>query len=411
MAHVAFFPPAAAGHINPTLGMVEELTARGHRVTYATTAEYAPRAAEAGAEVVPFKTSVAPPPDKPFELSGTDLSRGLMANLHEAEDLTPKLMKFYRHNRPDLVVFDGLAGWWGRLLAQQLDVPSMPCWTTFVSNETWNLAKTYIRPNQLDPRLWWFAARVLRLARRHGLTMTELIDGVGRGVAGHLVFMPRSFQFAEHSFGEEFHFVGPCIGRRKTQGEWTPPESGRPVLLVSLGTIYTAQPSFFIDVVRAFRDSRWHTVIALSDRVDRRLLGELPDHIEVHAQVPQLAILPHADLFINHAGITSVMEAVHHEVPMLACPQMVEQRATADRMEAVDIGRQILPTDVTAARLRTLAEGLVVDPTIRAGLSRFHADLDSAGGTTAAVDILEAAIADPGTVPATPRPPKVVTGA
>ncbi len=389
MAHIAFFAPAAAGHINPTLGMVAELTARGHRVSYATTTDYADRVAEAGAEVVPFTSTIAPPPDKPFKLNGTDLSRGLMANVTETRAQVAALRGWYREHRPDLVVFDGLAAWWGRLIAHELGVPSMAVWTTFVSNKEWSLMGPYIKPNPLDPRLWRFGFEILRMSRRAGLTMAELVDAVGSGVRGHLVFMPRSFQFKGETFGEDFHFVGPCLHERASQGHWQPPASGRPVLLVSLGTIYTARPEFFADVVEAVRGEPWHVVMALSDRVDRAVLGELPDNVEVHSAVPQMAVLPHTALFVNHAGITSVMEAVHHEVPMIGVPQMVEQRATADRMEAVGIGRRLDPGRATADTLRRTIREVAADPVIKQRLAAFHRELDDAGGTAAAVAEIE----------------------
>ncbi|GAA4016832.1 glycosyltransferase [Allokutzneria multivorans] len=395
MAHIAFFPPSAAGHINPTLGMVAELTARGHRVTYATTTTYADRVAEAGAEVVLFETTVAPPPDKPFKLTGVDLSRGLMANLNETRQQVPKLLPFYRENKPDLVVFDGIAGWWGRLIAKELDVPCMPDWTTFVSNDTWALTNNYIKPNPLDLRLWRFAAGMHRMAKKAGLTMAELADGTGTGVVGQLVFMPRSFQFAQESFGEDFHFIGPCLAERSSQGEWQPPASGKPVCLVSLGTIYTARPEFFVDVIKAFSGTDWHVVLVVSERVDRSLLGEIPENFEVHNAVPQMAILPHTDLFINHAGITSVMEAVHFGVPMIAVPQMVEQSATADRMEAVNIGRHLPADKVTVDALKKLIDEVPKDQSVKDSLVTFKKELDEAGGTIAAVKIIEEIVGTP----------------
>jgi MGT family glycosyltransferase len=393
MAHIAFFAPAAAGHINPTLGMVAELTARGHRVSYATTDTYAARVADAGAEVVRFTTTIAPPPDKPYRLNWTDLSRGLMANVTETKNQVAALRAWYRESRPDLIVFDGLAAWWGRLIARELDVPCIPVWTTFVSNKEWSLMGPYIKPNPLDPRLWRFGFEILLMARRARLTMAELVDAVGTGVRRHLVFMPRSFQFKGETFGEDFHFVGPCLHERSSQGRWEPPTSGRPVLLVSLGTIYTARPEFFANVIEAVRDERWHVVMALSDRVDRAALGELPDNVEVHDVVPQMAVLPHTELFINHGGITSVMEAVHHEVPMIAVPQMVEQRATADRMEALGIGRQLSPARATVETLRRTIREVAADQTIKENLVSFRRELEDAGGTTRAVEVIERALA------------------
>jgi UDP:flavonoid glycosyltransferase YjiC (YdhE family) len=40
MAHVAFCIAPFTGHVNPSLAVVSELARRGHRVSYATTAQF-----------------------------------------------------------------------------------------------------------------------------------------------------------------------------------------------------------------------------------------------------------------------------------------------------------------------------------------------------------------------------------
>ncbi|MDX6364284.1 MAG: hypothetical protein QOC85_3294, partial [Streptomyces sp.] len=40
-AHIAMFSIAAHGHVNPSLDVVRELVARGHRVTYAIPPSFA----------------------------------------------------------------------------------------------------------------------------------------------------------------------------------------------------------------------------------------------------------------------------------------------------------------------------------------------------------------------------------
>jgi UDP:flavonoid glycosyltransferase YjiC (YdhE family) len=40
--HLAFVSIPAYGHVNPTLPLVAELVARGHRVTYFTSADFEP---------------------------------------------------------------------------------------------------------------------------------------------------------------------------------------------------------------------------------------------------------------------------------------------------------------------------------------------------------------------------------
>ena len=59
-AHIAMFSIAAHGHVNPSLEVIRELVARGHRVSYAIPASFAEKVAATGAEPVIY-TSCCPP--------------------------------------------------------------------------------------------------------------------------------------------------------------------------------------------------------------------------------------------------------------------------------------------------------------------------------------------------------------
>ncbi|QBI54876.1 macrolide family glycosyltransferase [Streptomonospora litoralis] len=394
MAHIAFLAPPAVGHINPTLGLVAELGARGHRVSYLVGEEHAGRVERAGAQPVTYATTMPGSSDKPLTLQGFDVARGLLAGLRETRMLSEHLDEWFAENRPDLVVFDGLVAWWGRLLAYRHGIPAVPSWANFVSNDEWSLTDRYVKFPKLDPRLYWFILRMQRLAARDGLSVIELMDSLGRGVPGHLVFLPRSFQYAGDTFDDTFHFVGPCLRPRETGERWQPP-SEAPVFLVSLGTRYHNQPGLFSTVMEAFADTEWHVVLVIGPDVDPAALGDVPANFEVRPSVPQLDVLEHAQLFLTHAGMGSVMEALHFGVPMIAVPQMGEQRANADRLEQLGLGRAVAPdAPDLAERLRAYAAELPADASVRKAVSAVQEEMQREG-LAAAVDVVESAISEP----------------
>src|SRR5699024_12671713 len=92
----------------------------------------------------------------------------------------------------------------------------------------------------------------------------------------------------------------------------------------SLGTAYNNRPEFFRSIMQSSADKPWHVVLAVGDRTSAESLGAIPANVEVHAQVPQLAVLQHARVFVTHAGMGSVMESLSHEVPMATVPHMAE---------------------------------------------------------------------------------------
>jgi MGT family glycosyltransferase len=123
--------------------------------------------------------------------------------------------------------------------------------------------------------------------------------------------------------------------------------------------------------------------------VDPQTLGTVPPNVEVHQQVPQLAVLRQARAFVTHAGMGGTMEGLHFEVPMVAIPQMAEQRANADRIAELGLGTVLPPDRVTADTLWNAVEDVAGDEHVRERLAWMRREMTAAGGVRAAADAVE----------------------
>ncbi|NRQ38739.1 glycosyl transferase [Nonomuraea sp. NN258] len=383
MATVAFFAPHGSGHVNPTLGLAAELVRRGHRVTYATTAMFAEPVAETGAEVVPITSTWDGLDIKPPQMHGKELIGAMGLLLKETKAM---LSQLDRGERPDLVVHDGPLCWWGRILAGRWRVPSVEVWPNLVSNAHWSMSTEYATLNPWSPRFLLMVVRLGRWLRTEGFRDVQAFTR-GDTAAVRLVTLPRAFQYAGETFTDRYAFVGPGLTERSYQGAWEPPGE-LPVALVSLGTAYNDRPGFYRTVLRAVADRRWHVVLAMGE-VDPGTLGPIPPNVEVHRQVPQLAVLRHARAFVTHAGMGSTMEGLSFGVPLVAVPQMAEQRANADRIAELGLGTVLAPDEVTAAGLWQAVEAVAGDERVRERLTWMRNEIAAAGGAPTAADEVE----------------------
>ena len=181
----------------------------------------------------------------------------------------------------------------------------------------------------------------------------KLTDLRSYAAALNIVFVAPDFQPAADTFDDCYLFVGPSIPPHQSPGDFRLDklDASRPLLYISLGTIFNNQPEFFRTCFEAFGDSSYQVVISAGPHADPGALGVRPANVLVAGYVPQLEILARASCFITHAGMNSVMEALHYGVPMVALPQMVEQRTTARRVADLGLGLLLEPATVTATTL------------------------------------------------------------
>ncbi|MFE7317620.1 nucleotide disphospho-sugar-binding domain-containing protein [Streptomyces sp. NPDC057555] len=127
-------------------------------------------------------------------------------------------------------------------------------------------------------------------------------------------------------------------------------------------------------------------------------LGDLPANAEAHRWVPQMKILPHADVFVTAGGMGSTMEGLSHGVPLITVPQAADQFITGVQIDKLGLGKLIPATEVTAQALREAVLSVAGDPAMAGRLASMRTDIANSGGADAAADVIEsriAAIAEP----------------
>ncbi|MET9435691.1 macrolide-inactivating glycosyltransferase [Streptomyces sp. NPDC006551] len=391
-AHIAMFSIAAHGHVNPSLEVIRELVARGHRVSYAIPASFAEKVAATGATPVVY-TSTLPTDDDP-EAWGTELIDNIEPFLNDAIQALPQLAEAFDADRPDLVLHD-ITAYPAPVLAHRWGVPAVGLWPNLVPWEGYEeeVAEPMFAELKASERGKAYYARFESWLAEHGVDThpDRLIARPRRA----LVLIPEALQpHADRVDTSVFTFVGACQGERADQGEWRRPVGADKVVLVSLGSAFTKQPDFYRACAEAFADlPDWHVVLQIGKFVDPAELGELSANVEVHSWVPQLAVLKQADAFITHAGAGGSQEGLATATPMVAVPQAVDQFGNADMLQSLGVARHLPMEEVTADRLREAVLALVDDPQVTLRAREIQARMAREGGTRRAADVIESELA------------------
>lgn len=382
-AHIAMVGIPAVSHVLPSLEVIRELVARGHRVTYANDSAMTDRITAVGAEPVPCASTLPVTennwPEDPVAVMDLFLGNAVQA--------LPQLRAAYDHDPADLYLYD-IGAYAARALAEAQGRPLMQLSPTYVAWEGYD--------QDVAAHLWRlpgadaYRTRFARWLAECGATTTGVDAFAGRP-ARTLALITRAMQpHADRVDTDTVTFVGPCFDPRENEGDWTRPSDAQNVLLVSLGSAFTRRPEFYRRCLAAFGDRPgWHVVLQIGKHTDPRELGTIPSNVEVHSWVPQRAILEQADAFVTHAGMGGCSEGLMAGVPMIAVPQATDQFTNADRLVELGVALRVDTEDATAETLRDALDRLVADPEVARRSALLRADARAEGGTTRAADLIE----------------------
>ncbi len=387
MARVLFLNGGLEGHVNPTLQLVRELVSRGEEVVYITTEPMRRRVEETGADVRTF--------------DGTRFSEAMRAGnvrnfvgvaaglLRTADVVVPRVLQQIQGDHFDYVVHDSILGS-GRILAQMLHLPTIASCTTFARSSAVVERMLYdlsCRLSEDEYRTLIEDFDTVRYAvnERYGVTIDSVYDAYCNPAPMTIVYTSRCFQPDGEHFEESYKFVGPMIRSRTPEPlDWEVTE--RPVIYISLGTVFNQAPDFYRLCFQALSESPYQVVVSIGSKVVLDDLGWVPPNFVVKPYVPQLSVLDDAKLFITHGGMNSVHEGLLKGVPLVVVPQGADQFDVAARVAEVGAGVVLDQRSLSAGELRNQVGDVLGNPKIRNVCGSIGNSLKSAGGATRALD-------------------------
>jgi MGT family glycosyltransferase len=397
MPSVCVIGHPAPGHVNPTLPVVAELSARGERVTYFASEPFRPAIERTGAR---FRACGA---HELFErnLGSGGMLGGMAGLIRTAEEILPGLIDSVREEAPDYLLVEAHAVW-GNLLAQVLRLPAATLCSMFAMNERLLSAADLMHhlyggaPREAAieglAALGEYFEFARQLGRRYGVECPGIIQYLGNPQRLNIVFTSREFQPGGSLFDIAYVFVGPQPEGR-AEPEFPFEQLGdEPLILISMGTMYNDEPAFYRACFDAFGKSRYRIVLAAGHRINAAALTGAPGNFLVRQYVPQVALLKRASLFITHGGINSAHEAMLHGVPMVVLPQRADHYVVAGQVEKAGAGLVLDRSAVSAARLVELSEAVLREPGYRRNSASMGETLRRAGGAARAADAIQSFI-------------------
>ena len=386
MARIVFFCIPAHGHTNPTLGVVKELTARGHEVLYYSYRPFREKIEAAGATFIgcdEFDAELHLTKEEANRL-GSDLALSTRVLVDTTLSLDDMVCREMERLKPDCIVADSMAVW-GKAVAKKLGIPFVSSTTTFAFNRhSAKIMKQSFRELVAMILAMPKIQKDLKRLRKKGYPFGNVLELISNDdFTDTIVYTSPEFQPFSETFSDKFAFVGPSVRPAVTALEKTRAKR----IYLSMGTVNNDMLPLYQNCIDGLKDTGCQIILSVGSQVEIGAFGALPDNVEVYASVDQIAVLEQTDVFLTHCGMNSVSEALYFGVPLLMLPKTKEQEGVAERVR--QLGAGILLEDTSPAAIRQGAESLLEDSFCRKQAEIIAESFRACGGAKAAADKIE----------------------
>lgn len=201
------------------------------------------------------------------------------------------------------------------------------------------------------------------------------------------------FDLPRRSVPAALHFVGPF--QRAAADAPFPFDllDETPLIFASLGTIQGSRSDLWRIIAESCAGLPAQLVIALGGCGEPEDYRDLPGRPLVLKYAPQQTLLQRAAVFISHAGMNSVMEALESGVPIVALPINGDQNGSAVRIAYRGLGEFVPASRCSVERLKPMVERVLLRPEYREQARRMQQRVRNSGGLKEAAEIIERVLA------------------
>lgn len=367
--NILFTVIAAAGHLNPTLPIAQELQRRGHEVVYATGSDMITTLQNLGFRAIALLSGEADNPEKmnePIERHHGRRNpyslyiefRYLLSVIYRAR---VELEKYIDCWQPDVVITD-FSTPVGASLGAVHGIPWITTTTVPACIRTFDGTPAFLGGWGMSRHFWhrWrnclgiYACEIFRggvdtlfstQLRRLGLKLNLPLYGDGLyspfAILGLSVW---EFEYMR-SWPRHFHMLGPLDYQHQhlelSEDCCVFLDTAMPKIFVTLGThLHKVKKKFIPRIIHHFGTLPFRFVVSLGGYQLDELLP-LPRNVKVVDYIAYDKILERVDAVIHHGGMGIIYHAIDKSCPAIVVPQGYDQFDNAQRITDLGIGLRI----------------------------------------------------------------------
>ena len=209
-----------------------------------------------------------------------------------------------------------------------------------------------------------------------------------------LLLASRVFDFPIRRLPPNVRYVGTPFDDEPVADWISPWPAGdpRPLVLVSLSTLPQGQGPVMHQILTALASLPVRALVTLGPALEPAQFTA-PTNARIEPFVPHSAVLPEVAAMVTQGGLSTVMKALAHGVPLVCIPLLADQPDNAARVAAhgagVRVGRDASPAQIGQAIMRVVTEAHFRD-----GARRLARVLTTEDGAQLAAEEIQTAARD-----------------
>ena len=360
------------GCINSLLATASEMVKRGQKVIYYCTEEFRNKIEQTGAEFRPYEGLI-----NEFKINNYDIFKALKLNIEMTVDKLDHNLDIIQKENPDYIIHDSLCTW-GKQIASILRIPAVNLMHSYPITRS-SISFNADTASIITKTGWYKFKNLFRkknpvriLKKKYDIDLS-LADIMINKEALNIVYTSQHMEPNIYRSEKTYKFVGPSMFFKKIQDDFPFDKlKEKKAVYISLGTLHNKNFKFYKKCINAFKNREYYIVITAGFEINIDELGDLPNNFIIRQSVPQQMLLEHVDLFITHAGMNSVNEAICNAVPMLLLPQQFEQKMIAQRVEEMGIGISMEMKKVTSEKLYENSKVIISDSSYKRNALKYR---------------------------------------
>ena len=202
------------------------------------------------------------------------------------------------------------------------------------------------------------------------------------------------FEYPRRDLPPNVHLVGALLpeppGGRPLPTWWPELDGGRPVVLVTQGTVKVDPALLLEPALAALADEDVLVVGTTGGHDPAQVLQRSPSaNARLEPFIPFADLLPHVDVVVTNGGYGGTQQALAHGVPVVAAGVTEAKNEVAARVGWSGAGLDLRTETPTPQAIRTAVRTLLTDPSYRRRARELQADYAAHDAPGTAADLVE----------------------